>query len=133
VVAKHRRGRAPEGPPVDRLPLSLRDVYLLTAASDGQLAVGGLALVVDHVGLTVMAPDGSNAAVLAWPDLTVLRTSGRTTAPGGQAAVLLEAASATRTHRFVVPTGDADTFEVTIAAITGAPDPDSRRRWRRRR
>ena len=30
-------------------------------------------------------------------------------------------------------TGDAVTFEVTIAAITGVPDPDSRRRSRRRR
>jgi hypothetical protein len=132
-VAKHRRGRSPEAPPVDRLPLSVSDVYLLTAESEGQLAVGGLALVVDQVGLTVCAPDGSTAAALPWPDLTALRTSGRTTAPGGEDAVLLEAASATRTHRFVVPTGDADTFEKTIAAITGVPGSDSRRRPRRRR
>ena len=133
MVAKHRRGRSPESPPVDRLPLSLGDVYLLTADSDGQLAVGGLALVVDQVGLTVCAPDGSTAAALAWADLTILRTGGRTTAPGGEDAVLLEAASATRTHRFVVPTGDADSFESTIAAITGVPNPDSPRRSRRRR
>jgi hypothetical protein len=132
-VAKHRRGRSPRTPPVDRLPLSLQDVYLLTAESDGQQAVGGLALVVDQVGLTVCAPDGSTAAALTWPDLTSLRTSGRTTAPGGEGAVVLEAASATRTHRFVVPTGDADSFERTIAAITGAPISDSRRRSRRRR
>jgi hypothetical protein len=133
VVAKHRRRRSPQPPPVDRLPLSLRDVYLLTAESGGQLAVGGLALVVDHGGLTVVAPDGSTAARLAWPDLTVLRTGGRTTAPGGVDAVVLEAASATRTHRFVVPTGDADALEFTIAAITGGRDPDPRRRSRRRR
>ena len=132
-MAKHRRGRSPRTPPVDRLPLSLHDVYLLTTESDGQLAVGGLALVVDQVGLTVCAPDGSTAAALTWPDLTVLRTSGRTTGPGGEGAVLLEAASATRTHRFVVPTGDADTFERTIAAITGVPFSDSRGRSRRRR
>jgi hypothetical protein len=132
VVAKHRRSHSPQRP-VDRLPLSLRDVFLLTAESDGQQAVGGLALVVDHVGLTVVAPDGSTAKVLAWPELTSLRTNGRATAPGGGDAVLLEAASATRTHRFVVPTGDADDFEFTIAAITGVPDPDSRRRSRRRR
>jgi hypothetical protein len=95
--------------------------------------VGGLALVVDQVGVTVGAPDGAIIAVLAWPDLTALRTTGRTAAPGGQDAVLLEAATATRTHRFLVPTADADGFERTIAAITGVPDPDSRRRSRRRR
>ena len=132
MKAKHRRGRSPETAPTDRLPLSLHAVYLLTAESDGQQAVGGLALVLDHQGLTVFAPNGSAAAALAWPDLRVLRTTGRTTAPGGEDAVLLEAASSDRTHRFAVPTGDADTFESTIAAITGVPAPHSRR-WSRRR
>ena len=119
MMAKHRRGRSAESPAADPLPLSLHDVYLLTAESNGQLAVGGLALVVDQVGLTVFAPDGSVAAALAWSDLTILRTTGRTTAPAGEDAVLLEASSSTRTHRFAVPTDDAGTFESTIATITG--------------
>jgi len=133
VRAKHRRGRSTEAAAVDPLPLSLGDVYLLTAESDGQLAVGGLALVVDHGGLTVFSPNGTVAASLAWAELTVLRTTGRTTAPGGEGAVLLEASSPTSTHRFAVPTGDATTFESAIAIITGVPVTDSRRRSRRRR
>jgi len=131
-MAKHGRGRTNEPPAGDPLPLSLSDVYLLTAQSDGQLAVGGLALTVDHQGLTVFAPDGRPAATLPWSELTVLRAVGRTTAPGGGEAVLLEASSHARSHRFIVPTGDADNLESTLSAITGVPAPDTARRSRRR-
>jgi hypothetical protein len=132
-MAKHRRGRSQDTPAPDHLPLSLGDVYLLTAESDGHLALGGLALLVDHEGLTVFAPDGKTAAALAWSELTVLRTTGRTTAPGGEDAVLLEAATEVRTHRFVVPTVDAEGLESTVAGLTGEPAPDPPRRGRRRR
>jgi hypothetical protein len=132
-MAKHRRGRSKESPAVDLLPLRLADVYLLTAESEGQLAVGGLALVIDHRGLSVFAPDGTAAAELAWSELTVLRTAGPATAPGGEDAVLVEAASALRTHLFAVPTGDSVALEATMAAITGVADDDPRRPARRRR
>jgi hypothetical protein len=132
-MAKHRRGRANEPPVADPLPLSLGDVYLLTAESDGRVAVGGLTLVVDQNGLTVVAPSGSTAAALAWSELTVLRTVGATTAPAGESAVLLEAASAVRTHRFAVPTEDAFTLETTIASITGIPAVEPPRPRKRRR
>jgi hypothetical protein len=132
-MAKHRRGNSSETPVVDPLPLALAEVYLLTAESDGQLAVGGLTLVVDHSGLTVFAPNGTTAAALAWSDLTILRTAGATTAPGGEGAILLEASSAVRTHRFAVPTEDAFALESTIATITGVPAGDPPRRGKRRR
>jgi hypothetical protein len=132
-MAKHRRGRSKESPTVDLLPVTLADVYLLTAESDGQLAVGGLALVVDHRGLSVFAPDGTAAAELAWSELTALRTAGPATAPGGEDAVLLEAASALRTHVFAVPTSDAAALETTVAAIAGAAEVNPPRRARRRR
>jgi hypothetical protein len=132
-MAKHRRGRSGETTGIDPLPLSLGDVYLLTADSDGQLAVGGLTLLVDLHGLTVFAPGGATATSLAWSDLTVLRAAGRTSAPGGEEAVLLEASSAARTHRFAVPTDDPGSLETTIAVITGVPGPESGRRTRRRR
>ncbi len=131
-MAKHRRGRSNASAVGDRLPLSFSEVYLLTAESQGQLAVGGLTLVVDHDGLSVVAPHGSTAAALAWSELTVLRTEGRTTAPGGEEAVFLEASRGERTHRFVVPTDDASSLESTIAAITGVPGPEPSRRARRR-
>jgi hypothetical protein len=118
---------------VDPLPLSLADVYLLTAESNGQQAVGGLTLVIDHQGLAVLAPNGTVAADLAWSELSLLRTAGRTSGPGGENAVYLEASSGARTHTFVVPTGDADAFESTIAVVTGVPAPAPARRSRRQR
>jgi hypothetical protein len=132
-MAKHRRGRAEEPFPVDPLPLSLDPVYLLTAESGGEQAVDGLALVVDHNGLTVLGPNGTTAAAMTWSELTVLRTAGRTTTPEGNGAVVIEAATTARTHRFSVPTEDAVALEATIAAITGVPAADPPRRTRRRR
>jgi hypothetical protein len=136
-MAKHRRVRSTdrntELSATHALPLALADVYLLTAESDGQLAIGNLTLVLDDEGLTVLAPDGSSAAGLTWPELTSLRTTGRTTGPGGERAVVLEAASEMRTHRFVVPTRDAPALETTIASLTGATVAEPARRARRRR
>jgi len=132
VRAKHRRRLAKRPPDVDPLPLSLPDVYLLTADSAGQLAVGHLTLVIDDHGLAVLAPDGSTAAALTWAELTVLQTTGRTSAPDGRGAVLLEASSAVRTHRFAVPAPDPVVLERTIALITGVPGAESTERRRRR-
>jgi hypothetical protein len=132
-MAKHRRGRASESQAMDPLPLTLGGVYLLTAESNGELAVGGLALEINHRGLTVFGPGGAPAADLAWAELSALRTAGRTTAPGGEDAVVLEASSSLRTHRFAVPTADADAFETAIVTITGVPAPQLVRGSRRRR
>jgi hypothetical protein len=138
-MAKHRRSRSSTSAvptpsiPVDPLPLTLRDVYLLTTDAGQEMAVGSLTVVVDHPGLSVLAPDGRIAAVLTWSDLTVLRTAGPVSAPGGENAVLLVAASRQRSHRFAVPTSDPVALEATIAEITGVPAPDPPPRRRRRR
>jgi hypothetical protein len=135
-MAKHRRGRTAASKPakadaaVDRLPLSLPDVYLLTAHSAGQEAVGGLTLTIDQDGLTVIAPHGTTAAQLTWSELTLLETVGHTRAPGGEEAVALEATGPVRTHRFIVPTEDPVALEATIAAITGDTRPDRPRNAR---
>ncbi|MGH9018203.1 MAG: hypothetical protein ACRDY1_10695 [Acidimicrobiales bacterium] len=113
--------------------MALERAYLLTAQSNGELAVGDLTLVLDDVGLTIVSPHGTTASVLPWADLTGLRTDGPVTAPGGEGAVLLEASSATRIHRFAVPTTDVGAFESTIATVTGAPSRPTTRPSRRRR
>ena len=119
---------------MDLFPLSLPDVYLLTSESAGQLAVGHLTLVIDEHGLAVLAPDGSTATALTWAELTVLQTTGRTAAPDGRDAVLIEASSSVRTHLFAVPAADPAALESTIASITGVPgvEPSGRERRRRR-
>jgi hypothetical protein len=139
LMAKHRRGRSTTSSApaanaaVDLLPLSLPDVYLLTAVSDGREAVAGLTVVINHEGFTVVTPHQTIAAVITWPELTVLRTAGRTKGPAGEDAVLLEASGAARAHRFVVPTADPVALEATIAEITGITPSESPRRSRRGR
>lgn len=138
-MAKHRRGRsttsATRTPTVvtATLPLRLFDVYLLTAESDGQQAVGGLTLVVDQDGLTVTAPHGTIAARLPWSEVTVLKTAGRSRAPDGVEGVLLEVSGARGTHRFIIRGDDPVGLEATVATMTGKAGLDLPRRARKRK
>ena len=133
AMARHRRRRnRTEAPPPDPLPLTLRDVYLVTNESEGRLAVDGLGLVIDDGGLTVLAPHGAVAAALSWPELVFLRTLGPTSAPGGETAVVLEAGSAERIHRFLVPTEDPSDLEALVASLMGVPVAREPSRSRRR-
>ena len=131
-MAKHGRNRTDEPPDADPLPLALGDVYLLTAESGGEEAVGGLGLVLDHDGVTVLGPSGTPAAAIEWSQITSLRTGGRTIAPGGRPAVVLEATTARRTHRFAVPTNHATDLETAIDGLAWVPVTDPPRRRRRR-
>jgi hypothetical protein len=132
-----RRKSPPTSPP-DSFELTLTDVSLLTAESEGKVAVPGLKVVVDHLGLTVVKPDGAVGAVLGWGKLLTLRTAERMQLPTGMSAVVVEAVSDRATHRFTVPTDDPEGLEVVVAQVassrTTSVEPDvstSRpRRWR---
>ncbi|HVC71726.1 MAG TPA: hypothetical protein VNC61_15840 [Acidimicrobiales bacterium] len=88
---------------------------------------------IDQDGLAVVTPHGTVAARLAWSELSILKTNGRTRGPGGEDAVLLEAAGARRTHRFIVPAEDPISLEATVALLTGTPVPDPPRKTRKRK
>jgi len=106
--------------------LVLSDVYLLTAESGGDVAVPGLKIVLDESGLTVRKPDGDIGAVVAWADVSGLVASKRIRTPAGNPGVIVEAVTASRTHRFVVPSDNPDglEYEVTqLASAVVAPRP----------
>jgi len=105
----HPQEPAPPGP--SGAPFVVSDVYLLTADSNGQVAVPGLSLVIDATGLTVHRPDGVVAAVVAWSDMTELVASRRMRTPAGNPGIVVETTTASRSHRFVVPTDDPDSLE----------------------
>jgi hypothetical protein len=111
--------------------LELSDVYLLTAASAGQDAVPGLRVVLDGEGMTVCRPDGSLAAGMQWPVISRLEARIRMATPEGDPGVVVEAEAQTRTHRFLVPTGDPNGLEREVDELAGAMVA-SRRRSRRR-
>jgi hypothetical protein len=98
-------------------PLVLSDVYLLTAESGGNVAVPGLTVVLDGSGLTVRKPDGDVGAVVAWTDVSGLVANKRIRTPAGSHGVIVEAVTASRTHRFVVPSDNPEGLEYEVAQL----------------
>jgi hypothetical protein len=107
-------------PPPRIGPLVLSDVYLLTAESDGSVAVPGLTVMIDASGLTVRKPDGSIGAVVSWTDVSGLGATRRIRTPAGSHGVIVEAVTSSRTHRFVVPSDNPDGLEYEINQVAGA-------------
>jgi len=101
-------------------PLVLSDVYLLTAESGGNVAVPGLTVVLDGSGLTVRKPDGDIGAVVAWSDVSGLVASKRIRTPAGSPGVIVEAVTASRTHRFVVPSDNPAGLEYEVTQLATA-------------
>jgi hypothetical protein len=112
----------PEGgaAPLRSGPLVLSDVYLLTAESDGNVAVPGLTVMLDGSGLTVRKPDGAIAAVVPWAEVSGLTASRRIRTPAGSHGVIVEAVTSFRTHRFVVPSANPDGLEYEIGQLAAA-------------
>jgi hypothetical protein len=112
--------------------LVLSDVLLLTAESEGRVAVPGLSVVMDETAVFVHKPDGDIGAVVSWEDVSRLGVGGRMPAPlGARGAVvdgvIVEAVTAAKTHRFVVPTEDPEGLEREIADLAAAVVPRRRR------
>ncbi|HTT87475.1 MAG TPA: hypothetical protein VMF60_08920 [Acidimicrobiales bacterium] len=121
--------------------LVLSDVLLLTAESGGRVAVPGLRVEMDQTAVTVRKPDGDIGAVVIWEDVSRLGVAGRMPTPLGPRGavvdgVIVEAVTAAKTHRFVVPTEDPDGLEREIAKLSAVVVPRRRRGasglWRHR-
>ena len=94
------RSKSSSAGPFDSFELTLSDVYLLTTQNQSEVAVPGLKIIVDPVGLTLVKPDGTVGVVLEWGKLQGLGTGERMQLPSGTPAVIVEAVSNSRTHRF---------------------------------
>jgi hypothetical protein len=117
---KEKVGEEPTSAEAAGRVLELTDVYLLTAASAGQDAVPGLRVVLDSEGLTVCKPDGSRAAGMQWSDISRLEARARMATPEGDPGVVVEADAQTRSHRFLVPTGDPNGLEREVDELAEA-------------
>jgi hypothetical protein len=109
--------------------LALEPAYLLTMDATGEVALPGLGVQVDDIGLSVVKHDGTLVAVLPWDDLSSLSAAGRTVTPDGTPAVVVEAATGLRTHRFVVPSHDPAALEAAVIEF-GQAHGDTERRGR---
>lgn len=101
--------------------LAITGVYLLTAGDDGaEMAVPDMGLVVDGHGVAVWKPDRTLAALLPWENLDRLSAKERSKTPDDRVAVIVEAVTPVKTHRFVVPTDDPGGLQAAVAGLAGA-------------
>jgi hypothetical protein len=94
-----------------------------------------MALVLDQLGITVLKPDGSVGAVLPWAEVSRVSTVGPATDPDGAPALVVEAVTSSRIHRFLVPSAYEAELRAAVAGVgkTGTESDTAPTRTRRRR
>ncbi len=107
------------------------DVYLLTAGSEGTVAVPHLRLTFRQRGLELDKADGELVWDCDWSDLVEMAPIERSVLPDGKDGVVMIVVERDRRrhHRFVLATDDADATEDFIRGRAGAHG--LRTRWPR--
>jgi hypothetical protein len=107
------------------------DVYLLTAGSNGPVAVPQLRLTFRESGLELVKADGELVWDCDWSDLVEMAPVERSVLPDGKDGVVMVVVERNRRrrHRFVLATEDADETESFIRGRAGTHG--LRTRWPR--
>jgi hypothetical protein len=107
------------------------DVYLLTAGSEGPVAVPHLRLTFGESGLELDKADGELVWDCDWSDLVEMAPIERSVLPDGKDGVVMVVVERDRRrrHRFVLATDDADATEDLIRGRAGTHG--LRTRWPR--
>jgi hypothetical protein len=107
------------------------DVYLLTAGSDGPVAVPHLRLTFREGGLELDKADGDMVWECDWSDLVEMAPIERSVLPDGKDGVVIVVVERDhrRHHRFVLATDDAEATEEFIRGRAGSHG--LRTRWPR--
>jgi hypothetical protein len=95
---------------------SVPDVYLLTEAQGGEVAVPHLTLAFLDSGLALQKADGEPVWDSAWAELAELSALERSVLPDGRAGVVITVVERRRRgrHRFVLATDDAAVTEAAV-------------------
>lgn len=98
------------------------DVYLLTAGSEGPVAVPNLRLTFRESGLELDKTDGELVWDCDWSDLVEMAPIERSVLPDGKQGVVIAVVErgGRRRHRFVLATDDADATEDFIRGRAGS-------------
>ena len=107
------------------------DVYLLTAGSEGPVAIPDLTLTFRESGLELDKSDGELVWDCDWSDLVEMAPIERSVLPDGKEGVVIAVVERDRRrrHRFVLATDDADATEDFIRGRAGSHG--LRTRWPR--
>jgi hypothetical protein len=116
---------------MDEEAWTVPDVYLLTAGSEGPVAVPHLRLTFHEGGLELDKADGESVWDCHWADLVEMAPVERSVLPDGKRGVVMVVVErrGRRRHRFVLATDDADVTEDFIRGRAGTHG--LRTRWPR--
>lgn len=116
---------------MDEEAWTVPDVYLLTAGSEGTVAVPNLRLTFRDSGLELDKADGDMVWDCDWSDLVEMAPTERSVLPDGKDGVVMVVVEreGRRRHRFVLATEDADATEDFIRRRAG--EHGLRTRWPR--
>ena len=104
----------------------LDEVYLSGSTGQGPAVVGGLALLADDHGLTVLGPQPSSARTMPWGRASTIACRQTAQLPDGRAAVMLEVDIDGNALRFFVPQANlgpqgAGALEELLTSLAGVP------------
>lgn len=116
---------------MDEQAWTVPNVYLLTAGSDGTVAVPDLRLTFRESGVELDKADGDMVWDCDWSDLVEMSPTERSVLPDGKDGVVVVVVErkGRRRHRFVLATDDAEATEELIRRRAG--DHGLRTRWPR--
>lgn len=116
---------------MDEQAWTVPNVYLLTAGSDGTVAVPDLRLTFRGSGVELDKADGDMVWDCDWSDLVEMSPTERSVLPDGNDGVVVVVVErkGRRRHRFVLATDDAEATEELIRRRAG--DHGLRTRWPR--
>jgi hypothetical protein len=106
--------------------LRLDEVYLSGSTGQGPAIVGGIALLADGHGLTVLGPQPSSIRTMPWGRASTFACHRQTQLPDGRPAVILEVDIDGQSLRFLVPHASlggegADALEERLTALSHVP------------
>src|SRR5580700_11289502 len=109
-------------PVTDAEDLRLDGVVVSGTTPEGPAAVGGLSLVLDARGMTVIVPGGDEPRTAPWTSVSVPRFRPAATLPDGTPATALAVDAGGRPLEFLVPTAAlpaelAPTLEARVTAL----------------
>ncbi len=82
------------------------------------IAVPGMSLTFQTSGVTINSPNGTRAAMYGWGEIASVSGIEQSEAPDGRTAIVMEIASSSKDHHFIVPTQEPESLISQIATLS---------------
>jgi hypothetical protein len=108
-----------KAPPGESVFLDIKEAFLLTYDTDNTpIAVPNMSLTFQTSGIEIAKPNGARAAVYAWNEIAGVSGVEQTEAPDGRSAIVMEIASSSKDHHFLIPAQEPESLISQIATLS---------------